>query len=33
MEKSLDRELGCIWGAILGDVIGAYVENDKALSK
>lgn len=33
MEKTLNKELGCVWGAILGDVIGAYVENDKALTK
>jgi ADP-ribosylglycohydrolase len=33
MEKDLDKESGLMWGAILGDVIGAYVENDKAITK
>lgn len=33
MEKSTDRESGCLWGAVLGDVIGAHVENDKAVTK
>jgi hypothetical protein len=33
MEMISDREAGCLWGAVLGDVIGAYVENDKAVTK